>query len=1193
MINRVFLQLLYQKNKAAVKNSKGYKLKAKSLKSLLDLVASRKCGVECTGVTGSEKAYIISKIYDKIKNPVCVIAPTQKKAQQFMEDLQFFIKKTAPIIFFPPYNILPFKNLSYHNETAAARINALYSLIAYESPPIVITSSNALLQKIIPKQKLSDFVELIMAGEDTDRNLLIEKLISGGYEHSVIVEEPGDFSVRGGIIDIFSPCYSNPVRIEFFGDTVDSLRFFSAYNQRKLKSIDEAVILPAKEAIIEKSNLKKLITRIREHAADIRIPFPKIRETLDYMEKENDFSAIESMISLIYDTPDTFFNYLPDDTFFTFIDPEESEKAAEEAWEQALKNFIEAQDENQLCIKPDEIYLKWSDLKKDIIDKKPLLLKALKVSLKKNEKNKEEDPLVQIDFQIKSNSILTTELKNFHGEENLLEPLAQWINSCKDSGYTILFVCATQSQTGRLTSLLEPYSVQIKTIEHFSDFEHLKNTVYVCTDQVSSGFLWPTEALAIVTGSEIFGPKNRRKQRPKHEIQTGLLAFGDLKKGNLIVHIEHGIGQYEGIAKLNLNGAINDFILIIYKDGDKLYLPVDRISMISNYMGVDGYKPVLDKMGGNTWDKVKKKVNKSVQKIAGELLKLYARRKANKGYAFLKTDDSFNNFEAGFPYEETEDQLTAIDDVLMDMKKTTPMDRLICGDAGYGKTEVALRASFKAVMENKQVAVLVPTTVLAEQHFETFSQRFKNYHINVECLSRFRTVKQQREIVKNLKNGKIDIIIGTHRLVQKDIDFKDLGLFVLDEEQRFGVKHKEKLKNLRTSVDVLTLTATPIPRTLHMSLLGVRDISIISTPPEHRQGIISYICNFDRGIIAEAIRKELKRKGQIFFIHNNIHNIWSMAKRLKEMVPEVRLDVAHGRLKEKELEKVMFRFINKEIDMLVCTTIVESGLDIPSANTIFINRADRFGLAQMYQLKGRVGRADEEAYAYLIIPDESLLPKNAQKRLKVLMEHNDIGAGFQIAMNDLKIRGGGAILGASQSGHIAAVGYDMFLKLMEKSVANLKGKPIIESLEPEVNIPISCYIPDSYIPDVDQRLSVYRRMAKMTELSELADFKQELTDRFGASPVETGNLIFKIILKILSIKAGVQKLDLLGNNLSLSFSVPHQKNPVKIADINIHQDKQFKITPDGMFHIELSKNKKTGLMVQVKNILKEIAQHVN
>jgi len=647
------------------------------------------------------------------------------------------------------------------------------------------------------------------------------------------------------------------------------------------------------------------------------------------------------------------------------------------------------------------------------------------------------------------------------------------------------------------------------------------------------------------------------------------------------------------LSKLHIDGITNDFLLILYKDGDKLYLPVDRMGLIQKYMGVEGVKPVLSKMGGKSWEKIKNRIRRSAEKIAGQLLKLYAARKVEKGHAFGKSDEYFREFEAGFPYEETQDQKKAIDDVLYDMESATPMDRLVCGDVGYGKTEVALRASFKAVSEGKQVAVLVPTTVLAEQHFRSFSERFERYPVEVACLTRFRSPKEVRRILKRMREGTTDIVIGTHRLLQKDVVFKDPGLLVFDEEHRFGVKHKEKLKRLKRSVDVLALTATPIPRTLHLSLTGIRDISTIETAPEHRRAIITYISEFNEAVVKSAIRRELDRQGQIFFIHNNIHSIETMASRLQVLVPEVRLDVAHGRMNEEDLEQVMFRFMNAEIDMLVCTTIVESGLDIPSANSILINRADLMGLAQMYQLRGRVGRADEQAFAYLFIPPESHLSKDAQKRLKVLMEHSDLGSGFQIAMNDLKIRGGGTILGASQSGHIAAVGYDLFLQLMEQAIGELKGEPVTETLDPEINIPFSSFIPESYIPDFDQRLSTYRRLVKMTSLPEISAIKDELSDRFGPMPSETGNLLLKIMLKILSKKAGVERMDLDKKRLTLRFSRQHSGDPEKIIEKVDFGRLAYQLSPDSVCRIQLPKNLKQSHLSLTKNILKEISQHGN
>jgi len=1162
-----------------------------SLRSLIDLIGDRQGGIDCIGLSGSAKAYFTARLHKEYRVPIVVIVPSAKDGQRFVDDLRFFLEKDFPHIFyFPPYNILPFKRLSYHSETAAKRVRILYQLIDNGTSPIVVATIGSLMQKLIPKQEMINYAELIMVGEEIDRDILIGKLVSGGYVRSVIVEEPGDFCIRGGILDIFSPLYSEPLRIELFGDTVESLRFFSAVSQRTTSSIMEAVILPARETILKSQCTDQIISRIRQQASVLDIPVTKVRDLVDCIKKEGVFPGIESLISLIYPELDTLFDYLSDRSLIIQIEPGELEKAANESAEQAINNYLSARNESRLCVEPDTLYLKWSKIKNILSRKNPITIKMLPVS---TGEGIDTGIALQSDFAVEDNATLRMELERSREAQHPLLPLSDWVNDHQRSGNLALFVCSTRSRADRLKWLLAEYGVDLKFIDGFLDVERGKGSVCVCIGQVSSGFVWPEEFLAIIIEDEVFGAKPRRRKISRRKGRPQFLAFEDLKQDDLVVHIEHGIGQYKGLVKLRLNGATNDFLLVLYKDDDKLYLPVDRMSMIQKYMGVEGITPVLDKMGGKSWDRVKRRVKKSVEKIAGELLKLYAARRVEKGHAFNREEGEFEDFASAFNYEETTDQLKAIENVLSDMEQSTPMDRLVCGDVGYGKTEVALRSSFVAVYNGKQVAVLVPTTVLAEQHFATFSVRFERSAVNIACLSRFRPMREQRAIIRDLKAGKIDIVIGTHRLLQKDVAFKDLGLIVLDEEQRFGVNHKEKLKKLRHTVDVLALTATPIPRTLHLSLMGIRDISIISTPPEHRHAIITYISEFDDAIISDAIRKELDRRGQIFFVHNNIHSIWTMAKHLQDLVPEVRLGVAHGRLDEDELEAVMLRFVKKEIDMLLCTTIIESGLDIPSANTILVNRADRFGLAQMYQLRGRVGRADEQAYAYLFIPNESILTRNAQKRLKVLMEHSDLGSGFQIAMNDLKIRGGGTILGASQSGHIAAVGYDMFLKLMENTVSELKGEPVHEDLEPEINVSTSAFIPESYIPDIDQRLSVYRRLARISELQEIAKFKEEMIDRFGALPVEVVSLLLKIMLKVLSIKACVKRLDLTEKQLLIYFSEAHLSNPSGIVDMVVSKSEIFEFTRDHVLKARLSNQRTDGLLIQTKNILKEIIQHVN
>ena len=1161
-----------------------------SVQALFAQIATRDRSITCLGLNGSDRAYLVSKIYHQLRIPMLVVAPSIKEAESFLENLRFFNPDVDfPLFSFPAYNILPFKFLAYHNETAARRISTLYQMLTSNLAPLVVTSIDALFQKIIPKQEIVNYAELLVVGEEVQRDDLIEKLVSGGYAHASIVEEPGDFCVRGGIVDIYCPLYADPIRIDFFGDRVESIRIFSAASQRTLKSIDEAIVLPAREMVLNKEFLPPIINRIRSRAAELEIPVTEIRKIVNSVRQGQGFPGIESLLPMIYPRLDSVFDYLPDKSLVISTGNGELERAATDCEDLIAQNFAAACQSKKLCVDPATLYLSWSEIKDLISQNKPLVFKMLEVQQSQGLNRPAE---IRFEPVIDSNADLSLSLKNYQDKENLLRPLADWINEKRSRGLTTLLVCRTKTQAERLKSLLVPYGFQFQFADTFAHATIERRTLYLCLGHLSAGFSWAAESIAIITEAEIFGLKPLRRKLPRAERTSELLDLQDLKKGDLIVHVEHGIGRYDGLVKLKVDGLTNDFLLIVYKDGDKLYVPVDRMSMAQKYMGVEGIEPVIDKMGGNSWKRIKARVKRSAEKIAGELLQLYAKRKYEKGVAFSPVDSYFHDFEAGFEYEETADQVKAIEDVLQDMYQPNPMDRLICGDVGYGKTEVALRASFLAVNNGKQVAVLVPTTILAEQHYTTFSKRYERYPINIACLSRFRPVREQKQIIERLKAGKLDIVIGTHRLLQKDIAFKDLGLLVLDEEQRFGVKHKEKLKRLKQDVDVLTLTATPIPRTLHMSLLGIRDISIISTPPEFRQSIITYVSEFNTDLISEAIRKELHRSGQIFFVHNNIQSISKIARKLQDLVPEARLDIAHGQMSENDLERVMYRFLNRHFDMLVCTTIIESGLDIPSANTIIVNRADRFGLAQIYQLRGRVGRSDEQAYAYLIIPDESVLTKDAQKRLKVLMEHSDLGSGFQIAMNDLKIRGGGTILGASQSGHIAAVGYDMFLKLMENAIAELKGEAPLEPLEPEINVRISAFLSESYIPDIDQRMAAYRRLAKMTELQEVSEFNTELIDRYGELPKEAGNLLYKIVLKIFAKKAGIGRLDLTDQHLLLHFSAEHLKNHDALVDLISAAPERYALQTGHILKVKLAGYRGRSPLSRARNILKEITQHV-
>ncbi len=1140
--------------------------------------------VDCSGLEGSETACCLTEVYRRAKRSLFIVAPTLKEAETIISDMQFFFGYAEEsILFFPPYHITPFKPVDYNPATTAHRIKTLYRLITGDGAGIVVTTIEGLLQKIIPRAALSAFPEITMTGEEINRDRLLSHLISGGYTKTAIVEEPGDFSVRGSLIDIFSPLYPDPIRIEFYGDTVESMRTFSAVDQRSLKHLDEGIMLPAREVIILPDETEQIIKRFRALAKQLEIPFGRIENMIRRISEQQQFPGIGGFLPLIYPKLNNLTDYLPRDVIPVLIDPSSIKERGKTAEETITQSYLTARSKGRLCVEPETLYQPVDEALCFLQEQdSTIVFRALSVV---------GETTRSCHFKVQNNEPITQELRAAKGHEQLLRPFIKWIQECHDAGCLPTVTCADQKGTERIKGLLRPYGIDTFVDKIINpDRAYSGIGLRVCPGRLSSGFFWKKELLAIITEEEIFGPKHRRPKRRTPSVETRLIDFQDLKEEDIIVHIEHGIGQYQGLIRLEIEQHVNDFVLIEYRGNDKLYLPVDRLHNVQKYMGIEGVAPRLDRLGGSSWERVKEKAKKTIQKIAGELLQLYAWRKTQKGVAFSGSDQYFEEFEAAFEYEETPDQVRAIDEVLADMETDTPMDRLVCGDVGYGKTEVAMRAAFKAVCDSKQVAILVPTTVLLEQHLQTFKKRFERYPVIVAGLSRFRSTREQGTILRDLAEGKNDIIIGTHRLLQKDVAFKDLGLVIIDEEQRFGVKHKEKLKKMRRQVDVLALSATPIPRTLHMSMTGVRDLSVIMTPPEHRYPIKTYISRFDDAVITEAIMREMDRGGQIFFVHNNIRSIRAMARHIQKLIPRVRIGVAHGRLDEKELETVMLRFIRREIDLLICTTIIESGLDIPSANTIMINRADKFGLAQIYQLRGRVGRGEEQAYAYLFIPGENAVTRVAQKRLRVLMEHDKLGAGFQIALNDLQIRGGGAILGTSQSGQIAAVGYEMYLQLMEQAMQEIKGEPVEKELEPEINLGLSAYLPEDYIPEIDQRLTFYKRLSRMSEMEELDYFRNELNDRYGRLPEEADNLMEKIALKILAKKVRIINLDVSEHGMSFAFDRDHHADVEKIMDLANAYPRKVSVTPDHILKVKLPFKEITDPLKATKKIIKEITR---
>ncbi len=1139
---------------------------------------------------GSQKAYLVAQWHQEAsRRHLVIVMKNAGAARTFMEELRFFLPENKDrILFFPGYPVLPTQSPPLLREISLQRMAVLAALTRTESHPlIIITCVETVVQKLIPKDSLNHFAELIQVNEELDRDALIAKLASGGYFKTSLVEDPGDFSVRGGILDIFPPGFLWPVRIEFFGDLVESMRCFSPYTQRGFKDIFELVLIPANEAVCHRSTLPHILARLRQAGVEAGLDAPTIRAHVNQTRESGRFPGMETMLPVVYEELDTIWDYVPEKTFWILDQPNDLASAAADLVTNAALLYQKRLNEKQPCVRPDSVFLDWDQALSRIQAGNHVILDQLNLT---SEPRLDQTPVYS--FACRDNSVLSSALKREGIRDNPLRPLVDWFREHTDAGRTQLCIMTQESQARRLVSLLKPYGIKATACKSFPEALTLPSGIYILYGELSSGFVVEENNLALVTEHEIFGRKRIRRQRSlRSDVKTEFIAPEELKNGDFVVHAEHGIGQYQGLCSLTVNGLVQDFILILYQDNDKLYLPVDRMEMIGKYIGVDGYAPELDKIGSKAWMKSKAKARQEVEKLAADLLNLYARRRVNQGFAFSRPDNYYNEFEAAFPFEETRDQLKAIDDVQLDMESPTPMDRLVCGDVGYGKTEVAVRAAFKAVNDGKQVAVVVPTTILAEQHLSTFRERFSRHPVNIEGLSRFRNRKDQARILKGIQSGLVDIVIGTHRLLQKDVAFKSLGLLVIDEEQRFGVKHKEVLKKKRSTVDVLALTATPIPRTLHLSLTGMRDISVINTPPADRQPIISSISKYEDAVVREAVKKELDREGQVFYVHNSIQTIVKAAGHLAELVPEARIGIAHGRLSETELENVMLRFIHAEIDVLVCTTIIESGLDIPSANTMIIDKAENFGLSQIYQLRGRIGRGDHQAYAYLFVSDETRLTKDASKRLAALMEYKDLGSGFQIAMKDLQIRGAGTALGASQSGHIAAVGYDMFLKLLDQAVHDLKGEETVEPLEPEINAAMSSGFPEDYIESVEQRLTLYRRLSRINRISDIADMKKELTDRYGRLPREAENMLLKIMLRVYCIKAGVQRLDLTPDVLILNFSEKHRKTP--LASLNAHLGDRFpfEFVKKDSVRIQLGRKRNNigKALTETRDILKALA----
>lgn len=1152
------------------------------LEILRDKIATLKGELRLTGLAGSSKAYALSRLLLSGTNRTFVyLAPRAREAARFQKDVEFFLKpfSEGETFFFPAHDVLPFTHLSPHNQVNCERMRTLHALTRKSPPLLVATTVSAVLTPLPPRAMLEKPLT-IRVGDELDRDDLLKQLVMWGYQSVPLVIDPGNIAVRGSIVDVYNPLENDPVRIEWMGDMIESIRAFAPKTQRSLegKPADTVSLIPVREVVLDLKTVATFAAKARASAEARDLSRSQWAEPLEKAREGIPFPGIETYLPLFYENPTSFWDWLPANAVLIADDFSALDVALED-YEGEIKTIIAGSADKGTLIGPEDAVL--SDTFRNQITKRP------RIALSSVYGGPEAVP-----FGTETQEDVRREIDK---SKKGVEPLAPLARRLQDWMLTdrVFLVAGSTPQAERLRDLLLHYFPDLPAVskQAFGEIAASEASLTLMTGELAAGFRLPSERITFLTDEEIFGPKVRK---PAKEGRSGLdlSAFAQLKSGDAVVHKEHGIGLYRGLVSMEIEGVRNDFLIVEYHGGDKLYLPVYRMNLVQRYTGADGKEPKLDKMGGVTWAKIRGKSEKVIKELAGDLLNLYAARTAGHKTPFSPPNEMFEAFEAAFPYEETPDQDRAIAEVLQDMQKDKPMDRLVLGDVGYGKTEVALRAAFKAVLDDRQVAFLVPTTLLAFQHHERFVQRFKDYPVTVDVISRFRTPSEQKATVKAIAEGQVDVIIGTHRLLQPDISFKNLGLLIMDEEHRFGVEQKEKIKRLKKSVDVLALSATPIPRTLYMSMVGVRPISVIETPPTDRLAIRTFVTPFEDEIVREAILRELKRGGQVFFVHNEVQTIGKMKERLQQIVPEAKIDIGHGQMDDEHLEDVMIRFFHQEFNVLLCTTIIESGIDIPTANTIIIHDADHFGLAQIYQLRGRVGRGGHRAYAYLLVEEGKKLTPEATQRLSVLQRFSDLGSGFKMASYDLEIRGAGNLLGTSQSGQMAAIGYELYTELLEKAIHELKGETVLEEIDPELHFAVPAFLSEDYIPDPPVRLEAYRRLSSLTDELEADIVREEMRDRFGEPPAEAENLLELSVLKVHAKKLRIKQVRGDAKHLVFAFDPSSPLNPDLLMQRITQSPKRYRLTPDFRFIVTHSLEKPAEVLAAAKKFLRELTLHL-
>jgi transcription-repair coupling factor (superfamily II helicase) len=1136
--------------------------------------------VSVSGLTPTAKALLLVLLQKASERPLIFVVTDNRAAENLLPILQGFAELTGSadpdsIVTLPTRDVLPFQNLSPHPDIQEERAAALWK-IASGAVSIVIAPIAATTIRLASSEYYTDLARTIRRGETFDTEPLLEHLNTVGYAATDVVEMPGQYALRGGILDVYSPEADRPVRVEFFGDEVESIRKFDPATQRSSSPLDEALLLPLTETPVREDLLG---------AIHVRLSGKRITGNQEVIEQAVRSGGVTVFPGWEFYAPvaresRSLFDLLPHASVLA-DEPEALKQELDRTWTR-----IEEAHERSLIgnlVRPTDLYFPPEEWWRMLATLPGADLEHLGIT--------RPDQAEGVQFPSQPSP-------RFHGSvPTMLEQVQKLIGE----GKNVVFAAPNTGEVERLADIFTEYNVSFRLGSRTRGGEsYADETAYFSGDvltttlvkaYVPDGVIFPDANLAIFGARDLFDESElvaSRPQRQKSKVSAFLSDFRDLQVGDYVVHVEHGIAQYQGLKELNQGDGTAEFMLLEFAEASRLYVPLTRLDLIQKYRSSEGAKPVLSHLGTQAWAKTKARVRKAMKDMADELLKLYAQRQMAQGHAFPGDTEWMKEFEDAFEFTETEDQAQAIVDVKNDMESGRPMDRLLCGDVGYGKTEVAMRAAFKAISDNKQVAVLAPTTVLAFQHYETFRQRFAAFPVTVEMISRFRSPKQQKEILQKAEAGKIDILIGTHRILSKDLKFSDLGLLIVDEEQRFGVRHKERLKQMRKQVDVLTMSATPIPRTLHMSLVGLRDMSVIETPPKDRMAIQTVVASWDDKLLQSALEQELERGGQVYFVHNRVESIWEIAAKLQTLVPNARIQVGHGQMSEGELEKVMLKFMHHEADILVATTIIENGLDIPLCNTIFINRAERLGLSELYQLRGRVGRSDRRAYAYLLLPSEIELTPIARRRLAALKEFSDLGAGFKIAALDLELRGAGNMLGGEQSGHIEAIGFELYTQMLDRAVRELKGEMPEEEIATQLNLGLNIRIPADYIPEENQRLRMYKRVAGVEREAQLHDVRAELIDRYGEPPLAVRNLLDYAELKLVAVRVGVNAIDRKRDQVSIKFRQTATVDPERLARF-VASQRGTQFSPDGTLKFVQKATAPAEVLSNLKVLLEELA----